>query len=159
MESWGKKEPLTLQWFQGTVFVENASLTFGLRFVLLKVFFRADPRNHELFAKDGGMLWSSRPPGGWVSAELGSCKKQRCCVLSGYIVSNCRATPWTIATRLLCPRDSPGKNTGVSCHFLLRGLFLTQGSNPCLLYLLHWQMDSLPLRHLGSPEHKSQWAC
>ena len=86
------------------------------------------------------MLWSSRPPGGWVSAEHGSCKKQRCCVLSGYIVSNCRATPWTIATRLLCPRDSPGKNTGVSCHFLLRGLSLTQGPNPCLLYLLHWQM-------------------
>ena len=24
-------------------------------------------------------------------------------------------------TRLLCPRDSPGKNTGVGCHFLLHG--------------------------------------
>ena len=51
--------------------------------------------------------------------------------------------------RFLCPWDFPGKNTGVGCHFLLQGIFLTQGSNPCLL---HWQADSLPLSHLGSPE-------
>ena len=50
--------------------------------------------------------------------------------------------------RLLCPRNSPGKNTGVGCHFLLQGIFPTQGSNP---HLLHWQVDSLPLHHLGSP--------
>ena len=42
----------------------------------------------------------------------------------------------------------PGKNTGVGCHFLLQGIFLTQGSNPHLLY---WQANSLPLSHLGSP--------
>ena len=76
------------------------------------------------------MLWSSRPPGGWVSAEYGSCKKHRCCVLSGYIISNCCATPWTIADRLLCPWHSPGKNPGVSCHFLLQGIFVTQVSPP-----------------------------
>ena len=40
--------------------------------------------------------------------------------------------------RLLCPRDSPGKNTGVGCHTHLQGLFPTQGSNWCLLRLLHW---------------------
>ena len=33
-------------------------------------------------------------------------------------------------TRLLCPWNSPGKNSGVSCHFLLQGTFPTQGSNP-----------------------------
>ena len=38
--------------------------------------------------------------------------------------------------------DFPGKNTEVGCHFLLWGIFLTQGSNLCLL---HWQVDSLPL--------------
>ena len=32
--------------------------------------------------------------------------------------------------RLLCLWDFPGKNTGVGCHFLLQGIFLTQGSNP-----------------------------
>ena len=98
-------------------------------------------------------------------------------------------------TRLLCPWDSPSKNTGVSCHFLLQcmkvksqsevsqscptlsnpmdcslpgssvhgifqarileyyyfllqGIFLTQRLNPCLL---HWQVDSSPMSHLGSP--------
>ena len=39
---------------------------------------------------------------------------------------------------LLCPWDFPGKNTGVGCYFLLQGIFLTQGSNPHPLYLLHW---------------------
>ena len=50
--------------------------------------------------------------------------------------------------RLLCPRDFPSKNTGVSCHFLLQGIFPTQGSNLCLL---HWQVDSLPLLPPGKP--------
>ena len=54
------------------------------------------------------------------------------------------------AARLLCPWDYPGKNTGVVCHFLLQGIFPTQGSNPHLLHVLHWQVDSLPLSHLGS---------
>ena len=34
---------------------------------------------------------------------------------------------------------SPGKNAGVGCHFLLWGIFPTQGSNLCLLCLLHWK--------------------
>ena len=34
--------------------------------------------------------------------------------------------------RLLCPWNSPGKSTGVGCHFLLQGIFPTQGSNPDL---------------------------
>ena len=37
-------------------------------------------------------------------------------------------------TRLLCPWDSPVKNTGVGCHFLLQQIFLTQESNPGLLH-------------------------
>ena len=32
-------------------------------------------------------------------------------------------------TRLLCPWNAPAKNTGVGCHFLLQGIFPTQGSN------------------------------
>ena len=46
--------------------------------------------------------------------------------------------------KLLCPWDFLGKNTGAGCHFLLQGIFPTQGSKPGLLYLLHWQVDSLP---------------
>ena len=52
---------------------------------------------------------------------------------------------WTVAPRLFCPWDSPGKNTGMGCHALLQGIFLTQGSNPYLLCLLLWQSGSLPL--------------
>ena len=53
---------------------------------------------------------------------------------------------------LLCPWNFPGKNTGQGCHFLLQNIFPTQGSNLCLLYLLNWQADSLPLHHLGFPD-------
>ena len=55
-------------------------------------------------------------------------------------------TPWTIAC--LCPWNFLGKNIGVGCHFLLQWVFLTQGLNPHLLCLLHWQEDSLPLQFL-----------
>ena len=53
--------------------------------------------------------------------------------------------------RFLCPWDFPDKNTGVGCHFLLQGSFSTQGWNPHLLRLLHWQVDSLPLAPPGKP--------
>ena len=44
----------------------------------------------------------------------------------------------------------PGRNTGVGCHFLLQRIFLTQRLDLRLLHLLHWQVGSLPLHHLGS---------
>ena len=53
--------------------------------------------------------------------------------------------------RLLCPWDSSGKNTGVCCHYLLQGIFLTQGSNLSLSRLLDQQADSLPLVPPGKP--------
>ena len=46
---------------------------------------------------------------------------------------------------LLCPGNSPGKNPGVGCHALLQEVFPTQGLNPCLLCVVHWQAASLPL--------------
>ena len=55
-------------------------------------------------------------------------------------------TPWTVACLTLLSRDFLSKHTGVGCHFLLQQIFLTQGSNPCLL---HWQAGSLPLCLLG----------
>ena len=42
-----------------------------------------------------------------------------------------------IAHQALLSWNFPGKNIGVGCHFLLQGIFLTQGLNPCLLHLLH----------------------
>ena len=55
------------------------------------------------------------------------------------------------SSRLLCPWDSPGKNAGVGCHALLQGSFLTQGSSPCFLRLLHRQADSFPVLPPGKP--------
>ena len=70
-----------------------------------------------------------------------------CCVLSHSVLPNSLQPHGLLSTRLLCPWDFPGKNTEMSCHFLLQGIFSTQGSNPCLMY---WQVDSLPLCYLGS---------
>ena len=50
-------------------------------------------------------------------------------------------------SRLLCLWDFPGKYTGVGCSFLPQGIFWAQGWDLCLL---HWQVASLPLSHLGS---------
>ena len=47
-------------------------------------------------------------------------------------------------TRLLYPWNSPGKNTGVGCHSLFYGFFLTQASNPCFL---HCRQILYHLRH------------
>ena len=56
---------------------------------------------------------------------------------------DCIAHPW----------DFSDKNTGVGCYFFIQGIFLTQGLNP---HLLHWQVDSLPLSYLGSPNTVGQ---
>ena len=52
-------------------------------------------------------------------------------------------------TRLLCPRDSAGKTTGVGCRALLQGIFPTQGSNLHLQKLRRWQAGSLLLLSKG----------
>ena len=56
--------------------------------------------------------------------------------------------PQTVAYRLLHPWDFPGKSTGVGWHFLLQGIFSTQGSNPGLP---HCRQMLHPLSHQGSP--------
>ena len=59
-----------------------------------------------------------------------------CVCVSAELLQLC-LTLWAYGlqpTRLLCPWDSPGNNTEVSCCALLQGIFLTQGSNPHLLW-------------------------
>ena len=56
------------------------------------------------------------------------------CTLSHSVMSNSLGHHGLQPTRLLCPWDSPGKNSGVGCHALLLGVFLIQGLN---LHLLH----------------------
>ena len=65
------------------------------------------------------------------------------CVCS--VAQSC-ATLWPHGlqpTRILCIRNFQASNTRVGCYFLLQGIFLTQGSNPRLLHLLHWQENSV----------------
>ena len=71
-------------------------------------------------------------------------------MLSCSVVSDSLGPHGLWSTRLLCPWDFPGKNSGVDRRHLLKEIFPNQGLNPHLLPLLHWQADSLPLSHLGS---------
>ena len=52
------------------------------------------------------------------------------------------------------------RKLGVGCHFLLQGIFLTQGLKSCLLCILHWQACSLQLvppgKSLKKAEHQKQ---
>ena len=70
--------------------------------------------NHKLYHQ-AGLIWEE-----WVSEWSRSAVSDS--------VRPHRLQP----TRLPHPWDSPGKNTGVGCHFLLQGIFPTQGSNPGL---------------------------
>ena len=63
------------------------------------------------------------------------------------------ATPWTVACQVPLSTEFSRKNTGVGCHFLLQGNFLTQGSNLHLLCLLHCETGSLPLALPGKPKY------
>ena len=64
------------------------------------------------------------------------------------VLSDCLRPHGLWPSRLRCPWDSPGKNTGVGCHFLLQGLFPTQVSNPSLP---HCRQTLYCLSHQGSP--------
>ena len=77
------------------------------------------------------------------------------CILSCSVVSNslwcwtrsvCPATmDRSLPGSSLCSWDFPGKNTGAGHHFLLLGIFPTQGLKWSISHLLNWQADSLPL--------------
>ena len=69
-------------------------------------------------------------------------------MLSCFITVQLFATPWTVAPQAPLSMGF-GKDTGVGCHALLQGISPTEGSNPCLLHLLHWQVGSSPLAPPG----------
>ena len=84
----------------------------------------------------------------------------KCMCVSCSVVSNSLQPHGAQSTRLLCPWDFPGKNTGVSCHFLLQGIFLTQGSNPglrlCRQTLHHLSHQRSPSSQQGRDEEVCQ---
>ena len=70
------------------------------------------------------------------------------CVLSYFSCGQLFRPYGSQPIRLLCPWNSPGKNSGVGCHALLQRIFPTQGSNAGLL---HRRQILYCLSHLGSP--------
>ena len=58
------------------------------------------------------------------------------------------ATTWTVSCQAPCPWNSPGKDTRVSSHSLLQGIFLTQGLD---LGLLHCRQICYHPSHQKSP--------
>ena len=63
-----------------------------------------------------------------------------CCLVAKWCPTPCDSVDCS-PPRLLCPWDFPGKNIGMGCHFLLQGIFPTQGSNP---HFLPWQNTIQP---------------
>ena len=97
------------------------------------------------------ICWFSR----WrapYSSVCWMCRIPNAHVLSRSVKSN-SLSPYGLCPppRLLCPWDSPGKNTGVGCHAHLQVIFPTQGLNPRLLSPLHWS-------HLESPLTQSRYS-
>ena len=86
-------------------------------------------------------VWLPIVPAHGRFCYVGSCAQSRSCA---WLCDPHALEP----TRLLCPWNFPGKNTGVGCHFLPQEIFPTQGSNPglprCRQTLYH-------LSHQGSP--------
>ena len=81
-------------------------------------------------------------------------EKQSEVLVGGLVVSNSLLPHGLQTGRLLCPWDSAGKNTGVGCHFLLQGIYPTQGSNPGLL---HYRQILYQLSYKGSPHRLKQY--
>ena len=77
------------------------------------------------------------------------CKRGRVCVCVCVYVYLCSVMSDSLQPQALCPWDSLGKNTAVSCHALWRGTFPNQGWNPGLAL----QVDSLPSEPPGKPKN------
>ena len=73
-----------------------------------------------------------------------------------WVMSDSLVTPWTVAHQTPVHGIFPGKNTGVGCHFLLQGIFLTQGP---YLHLLHYRWILYWLSHQGNPTSKTWKSC
>ena len=89
-----------------------------------------DPRSRRLQTKAQESIWSICPRKQWdpnscsmtptPASHCCCCCCCCCCCQVASVVSNSVQPHGLQPTRLLCPWDSPGKNTGVGCHFLLQ---------------------------------------
>ena len=90
-----------------------------------------------------GMFFTTTATGEALKQSLAHYKvstwSERCSVMSDSLWPHGLYSPW----------NSSGQNTGMGRHFLLQGIFLTQGSNPGLS---HYRHISYQLSHQGSPK-------
>ena len=136
-------------------------LLYGMEFLVVYLILRVYPNCFP--RKILTLLTSTLSASNWsdvlrLISLLGSVfRKEMSATLAQQIIKSVRACqvvsvmsnsvrPYGVQpARLLCPWDSPGKNTSEVCRALLQEIFLTKGSNPHLLHPLHWQAVSLPL--------------
>ena len=91
--------------------------------------------------------------------HLGSPKESHKCVcVSCSVTCNSFQSHDLQPTRLLCPWNFSGNNTGVGSHSLLQGIFPTQESHPCLLHLLHCRHILLLFEPLEKPTLEVQFS-
>ena len=98
-----------------------------------------------------------------VKPFLGVCKSGGVCVcvcvcvLTRMCACALFATSWAATYQAPQSMEFSRQEYWSGLPFLPQGVFPTQGSNLCLLHLLHWQADSLPLYHLGNPVSQDWW--
>ena len=85
--------------------------------------------------RDGGAWWAAIYGVAQSQTQLKrlSSSSSGACVLSHFSRVQLFATLWTVVLQVLCPWNSPGKNTGVGYCYLLQGIFLTLGWNLSLV--------------------------
>ena len=108
-----------------------------------------------------GLRWSFQ----WLTAREEEQEKVCACQVAWWcwwfshsVVSHSVQPHELKSARLLRLWDSPDKNTGVDCHFLLQGIFPTQGWNIHLLRLQNQKVNSLLLVPPGMPRRRHRWA-
>ena len=106
-------------------------------------------------------LWLSKGKEGGINWEFYI--YIHCCVFSHSGQSDFFRPSGLQPAKLLCPWDSPVKNTGVGCHALFKGIFPTQKSNQGLLHcrwiLYQLSYQGSPYIHTAAAAAKSLQSC
>ena len=104
---------------------------------------KLSPRPHTSLPSDTACVWQL----------LSLCL----CVWAQLLSHVWLCNPWTIAHQAPLSMGFSRKEYWGGLPFLLQGIFLTQGSNPHFLLLLHWQVDSLPRAPPEKPKMVYKW--
>ena len=110
----------------------------------MKCCFRRNPESLRGLAleHERHWVWVTLPPLASISTD--------CVCVHAHTCAQLCLTPWSSPPGSSVYRISQVRNTGV--NFPLQAIFPTQGSNPSLLCLWHWQEYSLPLAPSGKHE-------